>query len=53
MLALTGSLDTASLRFQPLLSAQQLGCIRYYGKHVMQTPDGYIAPWRGTVLTIN
>ena len=53
VLALTGSLDTASLRFQPLLSAQQLGCIRYYGKHVMQTPDGYIAPWRGTVLTIN
>ena len=51
-LTLTGTLGSNSLRFQPLLSAEQLACIRHEGKRVMQNTQGYILPWRGTLLTV-
>jgi autotransporter-associated beta strand protein len=51
-LNLTGTLDPASLRFQPLLSAAQLEHIRYEGKWVMQNAGGYIVPWTGTLLMV-
>lgn len=51
-LNLTGTLGTTTLRFQPALSASQLDAIRYNGDPVMQSAQGYIEPWRGTVLFV-
>ena len=51
-LNLTGSLGATTLRFQPALSASQLESIRYDGKRVMQNANGYIVPWRGTVISV-
>lgn len=51
-LSLTGTLGPTSLRFQPLLSGAQRDGIRYEGNRVMQTPEGYIVPWRGLVIMV-
>jgi len=51
-LNLTGTLDNASLRFQPSLSAAQLACIRQEGRRVMQNASGYIVPWRGSLIMV-
>lgn len=51
-LSLTGTLDGTTLRFQPLLSAAQLTCIRNDGKRVLQNAEGYIVPWRGTLIRV-
>lgn len=49
-LNLTGTLDATTLRFQPLLTAEQITRIRYEGRRVAQNADGYVVPWRGTVF---
>ena len=51
-LTLTGTLNATTLRFQPALNATQLEAIRYNNKRVMQSSNGYIVPWRGTLLGV-
>ena len=51
-LNLVGTLDAANLRFQPVLSAEQIGLLRNDGKRVTQNSNGYIVPIRGTLLRV-
>ena len=51
-LNLAGTVDATALRFQPALSAEQIGLIRNDGKRVTQNASGYIIPVRGTIIRI-
>lgn len=51
-LNLTGTLAPTSFRTQPLLTADQLGRIRYNGARVTQNADGYLAEFFGTILML-
>ena len=51
-LNLTGTLGTTTLSFQPALSAEQIGLIRYGGKRVTQNSNGYIVLLRGTLISV-
>ena len=51
-LNLTGTLGPVSLRTQPLLTPDQLGRIRYYGKRVSQDAAGYLSPFYGMLIRI-
>ena len=52
-LTLTGTLGPATLRFLPTLSADQLQCVRYNGRHVSINASGYISIYQGTLLRVN
>ena len=51
-LALTGTLGPTSFRTQPLLTADQLGRIRYNGARVTQDASGYLSPFYGMLIRV-
>ena len=51
-LNLTGTLGPTSFRTQPLLTAEQLGGIRYNGARLAQNAEGYLVEIFGTILML-
>lgn len=51
-LNLTGTLAPTSFRTQPLLTADQLGRIRYNGARVTQDASGYLSPFYGMLIRV-
>ena len=51
-LNLTGTLGPTSFRTQPLLTADQLGRIRYNGARVTQDASGYLSPFYGMLIRV-